>query len=919
MTPSAARPSAFDTPLMRQWREVKSRHPNDLVFFRVGDFFELFGRDAEIGSELLGLTLTTRNNGAAEQVPLAGVPARALSDYVDRLVRAGRKAVICDQVEDAAVAKGLVRREVVETVTPGTVVSDGLLEEKRNNFIVALVGGDGEAGVAAMDVSTGLLLVQALPRARLADELERLEPSELLLPESEAGAPDGGRDGNAHPGEGGCVRTIRPDWFFDPVATRDELVRHYRVHSLDGFGFEESDDALIRAAGALVAYVREIRRGAAASLHPPRILRPGAAMTLDAMTRRNLELVLPLRPDRGGASLLSVLDRTRTAMGARLLRSWVLRPLIDRARILRRQEGVAELFDDPEIRARLRTSLGGVRDLDRLGAKLSSGRATPRDTRALGQSLRRLPDILHFRASALAPPATLANAAAPRSPGSAPAAATPSPADLGDPPGSAIVNDLLDGLDLLADIADRIDSALSDDAPATLSDGDVIRPGFDPALDRLRELRDGAADFIAALQERERERTGIASLKVGQNRVFGYYLEITHANRARVPDDYIRKQTLTTAERYVTPELKEWEEKIFAAEEEIARLELQLFAALREELAAALPRIQRTSERVAILDVLAALAEAAELGGYAQPVITDGFTLEIVGGRHPVVEAAMPAHDFIPNDLRLHEDGRIAIVTGPNMAGKSTVLRQTGLIQIMAQIGSFVPALRAELALCDRVFTRVGASDDLARGQSTFMVEMNETAAILNGATERSLILLDEIGRGTSTYDGVSLAWAITEHLHEKLGAKAIFATHYHELTRLAEVLPRVRNFNVSVREAGDEIIFLRRLEAGGADRSYGIHVARLAGLPPAVIERAWRLLAELEERTAAGASAPAPGAPAAAELSQAGGQLSLFIQEVHPVMERLRKIDPDDMTPLEALNALHALHAALTEGEEPE
>ncbi len=933
MTPRAARSSAFDTPLMRQWREVKSRHPDDLVFFRVGDFYELFGKDAETGSALLGLTLTTRNNGAAQRVPLAGVPAKALDDYVDRLIRVGRKVVICDQVEDAAQAKGLVRREVVETVTPGTVVSDGLLEAGRNNFIVALAGEGQRIGVAAMDVSTGQLALQEASRERLPDELDKLEPSEILVAESEAEA----TPGTAPEGEkaairgevagNGRVQTIRPDWLFDPVAARDELVRRYRVHSLDGFGFEEGDEPLIRAAGALLAYVEEIRPGAAANLHPPRILRPGAAMTLDAMTRRNLELVAPLRPDRGGASLLSVLDLTRTAMGARLLRSRVLRPLVDAGRIRRRHGGVAELFDDPGIRSALRSALRGVRDLDRLAAKISSARAAPREIQALRESIRRLPDILGFRAAAAERPVTIFGDAAPSSPTPNPSAEPPPPPSLDDPPGSAIVSELLDGFDPLPDVADRIRRALADNVPATLADGGVIRDGFDPALDRLRELRDGAADFIAGLQARERERTGIASLKVGQNRVFGYYLEITHANRSRVPDGYIRKQTLTTAERYVTPELKEWEERIFEAEDGIARLERELFAALRDELAEAVPRIQETSRRVAALDVLAALAEAAERNGYVEPAITDDFTLDVTGGRHPVVEAAMPASDFIPNDLRLDEEGRIAIVTGPNMAGKSTVLRQTGLIQIMAQIGSFVPAVRAELAICDRIFTRVGAADDLARGQSTFMVEMNETAAIINGATERSLILLDEIGRGTSTYDGVSLAWAITEHLHDHLGAKAIFATHYHELTGLADLLPRVRNLNVSVREAGDEIIFLRRLEAGGADRSYGIHVARLAGLPPAVIARARQLLAELEERTAEGGPSTAPVArgeegardadeqPRTTRFGAAPArdrQLSLFIQEVHPVVERLRKIDPDAMTPLQALTELHAMHEAV-------
>ncbi len=862
--------TGVDTPLMRQWRKVKSRHAEDLVFFRIGDFYELFCEDAEAASRLLGLTLTSRNNGAAQRVPLAGVPAKALQEYVDRLVKLGRKAVICDQVEDPAEARGIVRREVVETVTPGTVVSDGLLDASRNNFIVALVGGPPDIGVAAMDVSTGQLVVLGVPLVRLNDELERLEPSELLVPES---APDlGGRDR--------AIRTRRPDWLFDLTTAREELTRRYGVHSLDGFGFEVGDELLVRAAGGLVAHVEEIRPGAAENLCAPRIQRSGTVMTLDSMTRRNLELVESLRPDQTESSLLSVLDLTATPMGARLLRGWVLRPLLDEREIWKRLGGVAELFDGPGPRARLRSALKGIRDLDRLATKIGSGRATPREVLALADSVRQLPAVI----------------------------------DAGEGAESDMLCELLDGFDALEDVAARITEAISGDAPATLGEGGVIRRGFDGELDRLREIRDGAEEFIAGLEARERERTGIASLKVGQNKVFGYYLEVTHANRARVPDHFIRKQTLTNAERYFTPELKDWEEKVFDAEARIAHLERTLFLRVRGEIALAVPRIQATSRRIATLDVLAALAEVAERNGYVRPEVTTGFKLDIVAGRHPVAETAMPGSNFIPNDLRLDEEARIAVVTGPNMAGKSTVLRQTGLIQIMAQIGSFVPATSARLGLCDRVFTRVGASDNLLAGQSTFMVEMNETAAIIHGATERSLILLDEIGRGTSTYDGVSIAWAVTEHLHRHVGAKAIFATHYHELTQLSDVLSGVKNLNVAVREAGDEIVFLRRLEAGGADRSYGIHVARLAGIPPEVIARARQLLDELEGTGAGGrADLGRCGCGAGGEAAAGMDQLSLF-EEVHPVVVRLRNLEPDRMTPLEALSVIYSLRALADE-----
>ena len=858
---------------MRQWREIKSRNRDSLVLFRVGDFYELFCEDAEEGARLLGLTLTSRNNGASDRVPLAGVPAKALDDYLERLVKLGRRVAICEQTEDPAEAKGIVRREVVETVTPGTVVADSLLEARRNNLVVSVVGSGTTVGVAAMDVSTGQLWVQETPRSGVEDELERLDPSELLLPEGEDLATEAGP---------AAVRTVRPGWLFDLETAREELVRRYGVLSLDGFGFEPGDEGLIRAAGALVAYVEEIRPGATEHLRAPAIQRPGAAMALDAMTRRNLELVAPLRPHDGDASLLSVLDRARSPMGARLLRGWLLAPLVDLDEIWRRQSGVAELFESPTIRGRLRRALGSIRDLDRLGTKVGSGRAGPRELLALAASIRRLPDV----------------------------------AGAGETLDSDILVELIDGMDLLGDVEARIAEAIAEDAPPSLAEGGVIRRGFSEDLDGLRDHRDGALDFISSLQASERERTGIASLKVGYNKVFGYYLEVTRPNLSRVPDRFVRKQTLTNAERFFTPELKEWEEKVLGAEDEIARLEQSLFLRVRAELAFAVPRIQETARRIAALDVLATFAEVAAGRGYARPRVDDGFALDIAGGRHPVVETMMPASDFIPNDLRLDEEGRIVILTGPNMAGKSTVLRQAGLIQIMAQTGSFVPAERARLGVCDRVFTRVGASDNLARGQSTFMVEMNETAAILHGATPRSLVLLDEIGRGTSTYDGVSIAWAVTEHLHDRLGAKAVFATHYHELTRLGDLLPGVRNLNVAVRETADGIVFLRRVEDGGADRSYGIQVARLAGLPVSLIERAMELLGELEGRHSGG-DADLGRRPADADgPRRSQGQLSLF-QAVHPVVRRLRGLEPDGVSPLEALRLLYELRAEATEGKE--
>ncbi len=870
-TPSPSRmPQVEDTPLMRQWREVKSRHQDALVFFRVGDFYELFYGVAEEGSRLLGLTLTSRNNGAAARVPLAGVPAKALDDYLGRLVGHGRRVAICDQVEDPAEAKGIVRREVVETVTPGTVLHETLLTARRNNFLVSVCPGQGSWGLAALDLSTGELVLQQVQDDELYDELGRLEPSELLLPRSLD------TDARLAPIDAivaGPVRTYRDDWLFDREMAAEALLARYRVQSLEGFGLQADDGLLVAAAGGLVSYVQEIRPGGAEHLRPPRIRRPGSAMLLDDMTRRNLELVESLRPGGEDATMLAVLDRTVTAMGARALRRWLLEPLLGPDAIWARQDAVAELHESRELRSGLRHDLGRMTDLERVAGRVGTGRVAPRDLVALGRSLAVLPDLQAALQSAT----------------------------------SELLAELRDGLDVMGDVLDLLERAIAPDAPATLQEGGVIREGYSVELDDLRAARDGARDFIASLQARERERTGIGSLRVGFNKVFGYYLEVTKANLERVPPDFVRKQTLANAERYFTPELKEWEEKVFGAEDRIAHLEAELFGGVRRALSAEVARLQETGARVARMDVLSTLAEVAERLGYVRPEVHTGFELEISGGRHPVVETMMPREEFIPNDLTLDESGRIVILTGPNMAGKSTVLRQIGLIQLLAQMGAFVPADSARLPLCDRIFTRVGASDNLARGQSTFMVEMNETAAILHGATDRSLVLLDEIGRGTSTYDGVSIAWSVTEHLHEETGCKTIFATHYHELTQLGDLLPSVKNLNVAVREVGEDVVFLRRLEEGGADRSYGIQVARLAGIPRGVIDRACELLAELEGTHSGGGEGLGRHGAHRPASEPPPDQLSLFYGS-HPVVDRLRGAEVDRLTPLEALNLLAEL-----------
>lgn len=857
-----------DTPLMQQWREAKSRHRDALLFFRVGDFYELFHSDAEEGSRLLGLTLTSRNNGAAARVPLAGVPAKALDDYLARLVRLGRRVAICDQVEDPAQAKGIVRREVTETVTPGTVLADALLAERRNNFLVALVpDGGGGFGMAALDVSTGEMSAQRVPGDDLRAEVGRLEPSELLLPRALEGTRILDHEG------GGPARTYRDDWMFEADVGADELLRVYAVQSLEGFGFQTGDTALVRAAGALVQYLKEIRPAGVAHLRPVKVRRPGHVMLLDEMTRRNLELVEPLRTGEEGGTLLAVLDETITAMGARLLRRWVLEPLVLPEEIWHRQEAVAELHSERALRDRIRDALKGISDMERLAGKVGTGRVAPRDLHGLRRSLHRLPAIREAGASASAP----------------------------------ALRERTADLDCLEELADLLERAIAEDPPATLQEGGVIRRGWSAELDDLRDVRDGAVDFIARLQVQERERTGIGSLKVGFNKVFGYYLEVTRSNLDRVPSDYVRKQTLSNGERYFTPELKEWEEKVFGAEDRIAQIEAELFTRLRGEVAAQVGRLQDAGARIAAVDVLSTFARVAERQGYVRPEVHTGFDLEIRAGRHPVVETMMPREEFIPNDLVLDDGGWIVVLTGPNMAGKSTVLRQVGLIQLLAQVGSFVPADLARLPVADRIFTRVGASDNLARGQSTFMVEMSETAAIVHGATRRSLVLLDEIGRGTSTYDGVSIAWAVTEHIHERVGAKTIFATHYHELTQLGDLLPGVKNMNVSVREVGDDVVFLRRLVDGGADRSYGIQVARLAGLPAGVIERARELLAELEGTHSHGGEGLGRRGAHRPASEPPPDQLSIF-QVEHPVVARLRAMDPDRLTPREALDLLYVL-----------
>jgi DNA mismatch repair protein MutS len=856
---------------MQQYREIKGRHQNAILFFRMGEFYEMFYEDAETASRVLGLTLTSRNNGGASDVPLAGVPVKAANEYVRRLVQRGFRVAICEQVEDPKTAKGVVRREVIETVTPGVAFADDLLDGARNNFICALNAasgkreagsGYGSIGVAAADVSTGEVRLIVATMDELDPLLARLTPRELLVPTASRFPLPASR--------AEALVTEREVWEFDEPLAREDLARQYGVLSLDGLGIDTSDGLAVSAAGALLRYLRELQPSGLPQLARPSIERPGGMMPLDEMTRRNLELVESLRSGGVEGTLLSVLDRTGTPMGARLLRQWILAPLTTCSAIDARLDAVATLSTDVVSRDAMREAIDDVRDVERLAAKAASGRSTPRELRALGDSLAALPAV------ATALHGVAAN--------------------------SGRLGEILAHWDDAAELASQICTTLVERPPLAIGDEATIAVGVDPEVDGLRDLRDGGRDAIARIQADERARTGIASLKVGFNKVFGYYIEITNSNLSLVPADYQRRQTITSGERFVTPALKEYEERVLSAAERIETRERELFEAARAAAGRQIARLQHIARAIAELDVLSTLADVAAREGYVRPTVNDGYDLDIVAGRHPVVERMMPRDKFIPNDLRLPRDARMIILTGPNMAGKSTVLRQIGLIVLMAQIGSFVPAGAARIGVVDRIFTRVGASDNLVRGQSTFMVEMTETSAILHTATARSLVLLDEIGRGTATYDGVSIAWAVTEHLHERVGCKTVFATHYHELTQLSEELAALKNYNVAVREAGEQILFLHRLQPGGADRSYGIDVGRLAGLPPSVIARARTILACLESEHLAG------GAPSRSASPAATDQLALFSAAPNPVIEELTSMDTNAMTPLEALTALARL-----------
>ncbi|MFQ5793910.1 MAG: DNA mismatch repair protein MutS [Candidatus Bipolaricaulia bacterium] len=844
------------TPMMRQYLDLKDRYPNEILFFHLGDFYETFYEDAELVSKELDIVLTARGD-----VPMAGVPIKRAEKYINKLLKRGYKVALADQLEDPSEAQGLVQRDVVRVITPGTILEDGVLERGLNNYLVALLpeGKDGGIGLAFVDVSTGEFGATRLDtQEALRTELTRLPPAELVIPEGVSIA-----KWIEDVEQRVAVTELRAQEF-----KADHLARYFELGSLAGLGL---DPLACRSAGGLLSYLLETQKETLKHLKRPSAYSISDHMQLDPFTQRNLELI---REIGGGTrrTLLAVLNETVTGMGERRLRQWLLSPLVDRAAIERRLDAVTVCFDEGLLRAELRKLLAEVHDIERLVGRIGSGRATPRDLLGLGGSLQGLPE-LRAKLGELA--------------------------EGGESNELDDLNAMLNQLQL-EDLSDLLRRAIREDAPLTLKEGGIIRPGFDVELDSLKAEERDARRRITDLERTERERTGINSLKVGYNKVFGYYIEVTKRNLDRVPSDYHRKQTLANAERFVTPKLKGYEDRIFAVQERAKELEYERFIKLRERVVERTAELQSLADILARLDIYTALAEVARKNGYCRPTFTDQREIHITGGRHPIVERSQEGSlEFVPNDLEMGEDERVIILTGPNMSGKSVYTRQNALIILMAQMGSYVPATSATLPIVDKIFARVGASDMLSAGYSTFMVEMLETANILNNATEASLIILDEMGRGTSTFDGVSIAWAVAEHLTSQVRARTLFATHYHELTKLEERIDGVFNMNVRVKEYGNEVVFLHRVARGKAEGSYGVHVARLAGLPKEVTQTAQQILEQILKNNPLDAMG---------EVRDGFDQLSLFEENTHPVLEELEKLDLEDLTPIEALNLLARL-----------
>ncbi len=854
------------TPMLRQYTEIKQEHPDVILMFRLGDFYEMFGDDAKTAARELEITLTSRDAGKAGKMPMCGVPFHAVDRYMARLINKGYRVAVCDQVEDAKLAKGLVKRQVTRVVTPGTVLEDSMLQPGSNNYLAAPGYHDGTSALAVVDISTGEFLITEIKgetaQHRLIDEIGRLLPAEILIPEEADEFTARLRESS--------------EALFTPfsrnsfILSRDVLLKHFGTASLRGFGCEDFTVGL-DAAAALVKYLEATQPAALQHIHTISAYSTESFMMLDAPARRNLELTQSLYDGVRSKSLLSILDHTVTPLGARLLRKWLDQPLLDVSAIVSRLDAVAEFHQNLLIRSKVRETLGCIYDLERLTSRTVTGTANPRDLIALRNSIRALPALQNALG-------VLEN---------------------------EMIRALAEPMGSLDHVAELVELSINDEPPIHLREGGFIKTGFNEELDVLRAAGKNGKQWIAQIETKERERTGIRTLKVGYNSVFGYYLEVSKSNLPNVPDDYIRKQTTVNGERFITPELKEYEAVVLGAEEKSTQLEAEIFVQIREKIAGDAERLTAAARAVANVDVLCSLAEVAAANRYTRPDVNAETEIVIKNGRHPVVERLQTGELFVPNDSLLDcVDNQLLIITGPNMAGKSTYLRQVALIVLMAQIGSYVPAESAKIGIVDRIFTRVGAHDELSSGQSTFMVEMNETANILNNATDRSLIILDEIGRGTSTFDGLAIAWAVAEYI-KQIGAKTLFATHYHQLNDLAGMFPGIRNYRIAVKEEGDHVIWLRKIMPGGTDRSYGIHVAKLAGLPSEVVERAKEVLWQLESNGAAKGMA---GKQTKVQARTEKLQLTMFEFEPHPVLGELEHMDVSTMTPIEALTKLYEL-----------
>ena len=876
------------TPMMQQYMAIKEQYKDCILFYRLGDFYEMFYDDALTASRELEITLTGKNCGQEERAPMCGVPYHAVDAYLNKLVAKGYKVAICEQAEDPKQAKGIVKREVIRIVTPGTNLSQQALDEGRNNYLMCLVYDNNQFGLAITDISTGdFYTTEVATLKELYDEIHRFSPSEIICNDSfyMSGASLDDFKDRLHV----SVSTL-DTWYMDEAVSVQKIKEHFKVASLDGLGLADFPSGTL-AVGALLLYLYETQKNTLDNLTKITPYRSGGYMIIDSATNRNLELIETLREKQKKGSLLWVLDKTKTAMGARLMRNWIEQPLIEKKKITARQDAVEELYNDMITREEIREYLNAVYDLERLVTRISYRTANPRDLIAFKTSLGMIPPVKQLLSQAK----------------------------------SAELKEIDERMDCLEDIYDLIEKSIQDEPPIMIREGGMIKEGYNEDVDKFRLSRTEGKTWLAELEAREKEKTGIKNLRVRYNKVFGYYLEVTNSYKELVPEDWTRKQTLANAERYITPELKELEAMILGAEDKLAALEYDLYCEVRDSIGEQVVRIQETAKAIAHLDVLASLACVAQSNDYVRPSINTKGVIDIQGGRHPVVEKMNNNQMFIDNDTYLdNKNHRISIITGPNMAGKSTYMRQSALIVLMAQIGSFVPAKSANIGIVDRIFTRVGASDDLASGQSTFMVEMTEVANILRNATSRSLLILDEIGRGTSTFDGLSIAWAVVEHISNPklLGAKTLFATHYHELTELEGKLDSVNNYCIAVREQGDDIIFLRKIIRGGADKSYGIQVARLAGVPDSVIDRAKEIASWLEETDVTDKAknlqvrTSAKKKEAVREAGPAEKQMSLFdiYPADHPVLKELAGLDVSNMTPIQALNTLYELQKRLKE-----